>query len=153
MRCPDCETIIEVPEAESIGERLNRVAAERASSRGDDDDDYDRPRRNGRRKSSGSKLWLWLLLGGGIASLFCCGGPIALIALVKRSDAEQSPVPLMQALAGFQTKITKPQFIADGPAGWRCLPTTSSSSSAMNRRRASSPPTSAAIPATAKSTR
>jgi dienelactone hydrolase len=98
MRCPECETVIDVPD-ESEDRR----------------DDYDdRPRR--RRKTSGPAALLWVLLGGAAVLLLVCGGGIYLMVRLFDSGARESPVPLMQARAGFQTNIVNPQQIATGPA-------------------------------------
>src|SRR5262245_50974591 len=119
MRCPECETVVDVPaerEGASEGEQLRRLTAERAgdSRRPRYDDDDDRPRRK-RKRSSGAMV-LWIVLGGAALLLLVCGGGIYLMVRSFGSEHSQSPVPLMQARAGFTTNITNPQTITDGPA-------------------------------------
>src|SRR5262245_39863624 len=118
MRCPKCQQILDVPAEDARRRDDDDDRDDRRRRRDDDYDDRDyddRPRRKRQRDKSGSKMWLWLTLGGGLALLFCCGGPIGLVLMLNRSEASQSPVPLMQARAGFQTKLTIPQNIAAGP--------------------------------------
>src|SRR5262245_23302807 len=67
MRCPECETVVDVPnenDAASEGERLRRLTEERAGSgrRRYENEDEDRPRP--RKKRSGGAVVLWILLGG-----------------------------------------------------------------------------------------
>jgi dienelactone hydrolase len=98
MRCPECETVIDVPQ--ELDDRR---------------DDFDnRPRR--RRTTSGAATLTWILLGGAAVLLVVCGGGIYLMMRFFDSGARESPVPLMQARAGFQTNIVNPQQIATGPA-------------------------------------
>src|SRR5262245_17663703 len=118
MRCPECETVIDVPhesDGASDGERLRRLTAERAGGRRPRyDDDDDRPRR--RRKSSGAATLLWVLLGGAVVLLLVCGGGIYMMVRLFDTGAKESPVPLMQARAGFKTTIVKSQRTGTGPA-------------------------------------
>ncbi len=88
--------------------------SDRRSPRDNNDDDRQRRRRR-KKSTAGSKLWLWVAIGGGLMLFVCCGGPLGLVWMLGRSEAGQSPLPLMQARAGFQTTIIKPQIIADGP--------------------------------------
>jgi acetyl esterase/lipase len=81
MRCPDCDAIVDIP-LES--------------------EDDDRPRR---RKKSGGSVVLWVLLGGAAVLVGLCGGGIYLVMRLFDTGAHESPVPLMQARAGFTTKI------------------------------------------------
>lgn len=115
MRCPECGEVVDVPEAESHGERLRRLAAERAAV---SDDDYDNgpPRKRRRREQSSGRLIGWVLGGLGVLALIICGGCIGVFVYFTGSEASPSPVPLMQARSGFRTKLITPQNITDGPA-------------------------------------
>src|SRR5262245_42930661 len=81
----------------------------------EEDYDEDRPRRRKRRKSAASGgSSRWLLIAGGVLGgllLVCCGG--IGIGLWNWFGAENSPspVPLKEARAGFQTKVTQPGLI------------------------------------------
>jgi predicted Zn finger-like uncharacterized protein len=79
VRCKTCTTVFEVPVAdEGRQETLSTDAPPRTARRDEDENCDDRPRRS-RRSQSGTPVWVWFAIGGGVLLvLLLVGGVIVL---------------------------------------------------------------------------
>ncbi len=89
VRCPDCDARVTVPDDYEPDEDDDRDEDE-------EDEDDDRPRRKARRatKSGGVPVWLWVVIGVGLAG---CAGAFTVAYLAYRAATAH---PLVRAATG-----------------------------------------------------